>query len=99
MDNAVAHQLRKENKSKSHEAIKNEAKILIASYIDDNHIPTGTDLTECYQAIDSVLEMHFDTAHTYYLARQTPILTTSPEKSGFHTSAFYAIQVIVCRGF
>ena len=30
---------------------------------------------------------------------QTPILTTSPEKSGFHTSAFYAIQVIVCRGF
>lgn len=70
MDNAVAHQLREENKSKSHEAIKNEAKVLIASYVDDNHIPTGTDLTEYYQAIDSVLEMHFDTAHTYYLARQ-----------------------------
>ena len=30
---------------------------------------------------------------------QTPILTTSPEKSGFNTSAFYAIQIIVCRGF
>jgi len=70
MDNAVAHQLREENKSKSHESIKNEAKVLIASYVDDNHIPTGTDLTEYYQAIDSVLEMHFDTAHTYYLARQ-----------------------------
>ena len=70
MDNAVAHQLREENKSKSHEAIKNEAKVLIASYVDDNHIPTGIDLTEYYQAIDSVLEMHFDTAHTYYLARQ-----------------------------
>ena len=70
MDNAVAHQLREVNKSKSHESIKNEAKVLIASYVDDNHIPTGTDLTEYYQAIDSVLEMHFDTAHTYYLARQ-----------------------------
>ena len=70
MDNAVAHQLREENRSKSHESIKNEAKILIASYVDDNHIPTGTDLTEYYQAIDSILEMHFDTAHTYYLARQ-----------------------------
>ena len=31
--------------------------------------------------------------------KQTPILTTSPEKSGFNTSAFYAIQIIVCRGF
>ena len=30
---------------------------------------------------------------------QTPILTTSPEKSGFHTSAFYAVQIIVCRFF
>ena len=70
MDNAVAHQLREENRSKSHESIKNEAKILIASYVDDNHIPTGIDLTEYYQAIDSVLEMYFDTAHTYYLARQ-----------------------------
>ncbi|WP_201546090.1 site-specific integrase [Psychrobacter sp. H7-1] len=70
MDNAVAHQLREENKSKSHESIKNEAKVLIASYVDDNHIPTGTDLTEYYQTIGSILEVHFDTAHTYYLARQ-----------------------------
>ncbi len=70
MDNAVAHQLREENKSKSHEAIKNEAKALIASYVDDNHIPTGTDLTEYYQTIGSMLEMHFNTAHSYYLARQ-----------------------------
>ncbi len=70
MDNAVAHQLREENKSKSHESIKNEAKFLIASYVDDNHIPTGTDLTEYYQTIGSILEVHFDTAHTYYLARQ-----------------------------
>ena len=70
MDNAVAHQLREENKSKSHESIKNEAKVLIASYVDDNHIPTGTDLTEYYQTIGSILEVHFDTAHSYYLARQ-----------------------------
>ena len=70
MDNAVAHQLREENKSNSHESIKNEAKVLIASYVDDNHIPTGTDLTEYYQTIGSILEVHFDTAHTYYLARQ-----------------------------
>ena len=70
MDNAVAHQLREENKSKSHESIKNEAKVLIASYVDDNQIPTGTDLTEYYQTIGSILEVHFDTAHTYYLARQ-----------------------------
>ncbi|KRG36131.1 site-specific integrase [Psychrobacter sp. P11G3] len=70
MDNAVAHQLREENKSKSHEAIKNEAKVLIASYVDDNHIPTGKDLTEYYQTIGSILEVHFDTAHSYYLARQ-----------------------------
>ena len=70
MDNAVAHQLREENKSKSYESIKNDAKVLIASYVDDNHIPTGTDLTEYYQIIGSILEMHFDTAHTYYLARQ-----------------------------
>ena len=70
MDNAVAHQLREENKSKRHESIKNEAKFLIASYVDDNHIPTGTDLTEYYQTIGSILEVHFDTAHTYYLARQ-----------------------------
>lgn len=70
MDNAVAHQLREENKSKSHESIKNEAKVLIASYVDDNHIPTGTDLTEYYQTIGSILEVHFDTAHSYHLARQ-----------------------------
>ncbi|NYR10819.1 site-specific integrase [Psychrobacter sp. BI730] len=70
MDNAVAHQLREENKSKSYESIKNEAKALIASYIDDNQIPTGKDLTEYYQTIGSILEMHFDTAHSYYLARQ-----------------------------
>ena len=70
MDNAVAHRLREVNKSKSHESIKNEAKVLIASYVDDNHIPTGTDLTEYYQTIGSILEVHFDTAHTYYLARQ-----------------------------
>lgn len=70
MDNAVAHQLREENKSKSHESIKDKAKFLIASYVDDNHIPTGTDLTEYYQTIGSILEVHFDTAHTYYLARQ-----------------------------
>ncbi|MGO2301876.1 tyrosine-type recombinase/integrase [Psychrobacter sp. AOP7-D1-15] len=70
MDNAVAHQLREENKSKSHESIKNEAKFLIAAYIDDNHIPTGTDLTEYYQTIGSILEVHFNTAYTYYLARQ-----------------------------
>ena len=70
MDNAVAHQLREENKSKSYESIKNEAKALIASYIDDNQIPTRKDLTEYYQTIGSILEMHFDTAHSYYLARQ-----------------------------
>ena len=70
MDSAVAHQLREENKSKSHESIKNEAKVLIASYVDDNHIPTGTDLTEYYQTIGSILEVHFDTAHSYHLARQ-----------------------------
>jgi len=70
MDNAVAHQLREENRSKSHDAIKNEAKVLIASYFDDNHITTETDLTECYQAIDNALKVRFDTAHTYYLARQ-----------------------------
>ena len=70
MDNAVAHQLREVNKSKSHESIKNEAKFLIAAYIDDNHIPTGTDLTEYYQTIGSILEVHFNTAYTYYLARQ-----------------------------
>ena len=70
MDNAVAHQLREENKSKSHESIKNEAKVLIASYVDDNHIPIGTDLTEYYQTIGSILEVHFDTAHSYHLARQ-----------------------------
>ena len=70
MDNAVAHQLREENKSKSYESIKNEAKALIASYVDDNQIPTGKDLTEYYQTIGSILEMHFDTAHSYYLARQ-----------------------------
>ena len=70
MDNAVAHQLREENRSKSHDAIKNEAKVLIASYVDDNHITTETDLTECYQAIDNALKVRFDTAHTYYLARQ-----------------------------
>ena len=70
MDNAVAHHLREENKSKSHEAIKNEAKVLIASYVDDNHIPVSTDLTEYYQTIGSILEVHFDTAHSYYLARQ-----------------------------
>jgi len=70
MDNAVAHQLREENRSKSHEAIKNEAKVLIASYVDDNHITTEIDLVECYQAIDNVLKVRFDTAHTYYLARQ-----------------------------
>ena len=70
MDNAVAHQLREENKSKSHESIKNEAKFLIASYVDDNHILTGTDLTEYYQTIGSILEVHFDTAHSYHLARQ-----------------------------
>jgi integrase len=70
MDNAVAHQLREENKSKSHESIKDKAKFLITSYVDDNHVPTGTDLTEYYQTIGSILEVHFDTAHTYYLARQ-----------------------------
>ncbi|WP_379544519.1 tyrosine-type recombinase/integrase [Psychrobacter sp. R86515] len=70
MDNAVAHQLREENKSKSHESIKNEAKALIAAYVDDNQIPTGKDLTEYYQTIGSILEVHFDTAHSYYLARQ-----------------------------
>lgn len=70
MDNAFAHQLREENRSNSYESIKNEAKILIASYIDDNHIPIGIDLTEYYQTIGSLLEVHFDTAHTYYLARQ-----------------------------
>ena len=70
MDNAVAHQLREENKSKNHESIKNEAKVLIASYVDENSLSIGADLTEYYQAIDSVLEIRFDTAHTYYLARQ-----------------------------
>lgn len=70
MDNAVAHQLREENKSKSHESIKDKAKFLITSYVDDNHVPTGTDLTEYYQTIGSILEVHFDTAHSYYLARQ-----------------------------
>ena len=70
MDNAVAHQLREENKSKSHESIKDKAKFLITSYVDDNHISTGTDLTEYYQTIGSILEVHFDTAHSYYLARQ-----------------------------
>lgn len=70
MDNAVAHQLREENKSKNHESIKNEAKVLITSYIDENSLSIGADLTEYYQAIDSVLEIRFDTAHTYYLARQ-----------------------------
>ena len=70
MDSAVAHQLREENKSKSHESIKDKAKVLIASYVDDNHIPTGTDLTEYYQTIGSILEVHFDTAHSYHLARQ-----------------------------
>lgn len=70
MDNAVAHQLREENKSKSHESIKNEAKVLIASYVDENSLSIGAELTEYYQAIDSLLEIRFDTAHTYYLARQ-----------------------------
>lgn len=70
MDNAVAHQLREENKSKSHESIKNEAKFLIASYVDENSLSIETDLTEYYQTIGSMLEVHFDTAHTYYLARQ-----------------------------
>lgn len=70
MDNAVAHQLREENRSKSHEAIKNDAKALIAAYVDESSIPTETDLIEYYQTIGSILEMHFDTAHTYYLARQ-----------------------------
>ncbi len=70
MDNVVAHQLREENRSKSHDAIKNEAKVLIASYVDDSHITTETDLTECYHAIDNALKTRFDTAHTYYLARQ-----------------------------
>ncbi len=70
MDNAVAHQLREENKSKSHDSVKNEAKVLIASYVDDNYIPTGRDLTEYYQTIGSILEVRFDTAHTYHLARQ-----------------------------
>ena len=70
MDNAVAHQLREENKSKSHESIKNEAKALIASYVEGNQIPTGINLTEYYQTIGNILEMHFDTAHSYHLARQ-----------------------------
>ena len=70
MDNAVAHQLREENRSKSYDAIKNEAKVLIASYVDENAITTETDLTEYYQAIDNALKTRFDTAHTYYLARQ-----------------------------
>jgi hypothetical protein len=70
MDNAVAHQLREENRSKSRESIKNEAKILIASYVDENSLSIGADLTEYYQAIDSVLEIRFDTVHSYYLARQ-----------------------------
>ena len=30
---------------------------------------------------------------------QTPMLTTSPEKNEFHTSAFYATKIIACRYF
>ena len=52
--------------------------------------------------LDKAIESYLDDKKYFaalYLAGavQTPILTISSEKSEFHTSAFYATQIIACR--
>lgn len=70
MDNTIAHQLRLANKMKAHEQIKNDAKSLVAQYLQENPLMDGSDLMESYQTINEILENKFETLGKYQLARQ-----------------------------
>ncbi|WP_201525897.1 site-specific integrase [Psychrobacter frigidicola] len=70
MDNAVAHQLRQNNRIKAKEQIRHDAENLVADYIKDNPITVEAELNNHFHAINTILEESFDTPETFRLARQ-----------------------------
>lgn len=70
MANLVAHELRAQNRNSSHQDIKDEAKILVQSYMRINPLKQTTELSDYYQDINIILENAFDTPLSFQLARQ-----------------------------
>lgn len=70
MDNTVAHQLRQFNRLRAKKQIEHDAISLVAEYIARHPLTSETELSKHYHAINSILEVSFDTPDKFRLARQ-----------------------------
>lgn len=70
MDNISAHKLRQLNREESKKSVKRDAKKLIEEYIKQHTMQLPCELQHHYEAINELLEVRFDSAQNFQLARR-----------------------------